>query len=991
MALNSSNHSDNFKTHARDSKKLLENFIGRELYLEVVDSKIDALSSAQDENDYFVLGLTGKAGRGKSFLSEKVIYNNANSTQHSKVISINFSEEFRSSYEVIDILVEMRNELTRLHNFKFKEFDTVIDFIRKKYATEIELHTYESSSSGVKKISFDAIKSILDNFTWGLTSIVIDQVGNSFKNSSVNKENIIVTDEQVKHMLNQAFIVDMKQNVERLNTPIIIIFDCFEDFRGDFEWLISGQDDSAVGFGYGLWHSIPNCLWIVSGREPLELTKDDQWDKNNFMSLDPLERFSAEETSLYLEKNSQLIGEDYKNIREKLYEYTEGSPLLLDLARNLINDDDLKTSEDILEKLDAVDFDKKKEQLVFQKYAKYIQSKDGADTSRVLIIKILVALEWWTTEKEDVLMKDILPKFSHHHDLETQLEEIMKLNFVETYTKNGLEVYRLNKGFIEIVLNGQIEKKPIINSAFMKQILDILVHRNSGYLMRHEEVQRVIRLTRYIYDGAERFEGLKNNLGVMLSNMVESGALGIREALMHEQQMFNRVKEDPALFNSQGVQAAFAAHLDIINTQNIMGLDAGVTNIIEAFDRRSIHVSVNAAKYYQMIGKYNESERYSITSHPLITHIYDNRNNDSLMFGASYSQEGITVKTMQEGDETSAQFFEIDDEDIFSFLESVETLISNKMLLSENVDAHQLSIVFFRLFRDSLFKVKFAPYILLSVAHVETLNNMQAYLNEITEIQTSEPELFDSLIHTHHAIVLTETAHILAKRLRRSQNDDAEQYDVPEQLIELAMKITQNSESNEADIIQVTNNIALATMFLEYRSETARDIFKMNYETMLNKFGEDSYHTFKAAYYYIYCLNQFQQYRQTRHMLYELIEKSTNILGQHHIFIGDLYKQLGVTYLGEDFAQVAEYYKISYQINRDNAGEFAQETLDRHFRWLENEYRVLMRDTQVTAQQEQTLIEKLRQLYLLLSEYAKYSDDLEKNRARVQGYLTELE
>ena len=392
MALNSNNHSDNFKTHARDSKKLLENFIGRELYLEVVDSKIDALSSAQDENDYFVLGLTGKAGRGKSFLSEKVIYNNANSTQHSKVISINFSEEFRSSYEVIDILVEMRNELTRLHNFKFKEFDIVIDFIRKKYATEIELHTYESSSSGVKKISFDAIKSILDNFTWGLTSIVIDQVGNSFKNSSVNKENIIVTDEQVKHMLNQAFIADMKQNVERLNTPIIIIFDCFEDFRGDFEWLISGQDDSAVGFGYGLWHSIPNCLWIVSGREPLELTKDDQWDKNNFMSLDPLERFSAEETSLYLEKNSQLIGEDYKNIREKLYEYTEGSPLLLDLARNLINDDDLKTSEDILEKLDAVDFDKKKEQLVFQKYAKYIQSKDGADTSRVLIIKILVAL-----------------------------------------------------------------------------------------------------------------------------------------------------------------------------------------------------------------------------------------------------------------------------------------------------------------------------------------------------------------------------------------------------------------------------------------------------------------------------------------------------------------------------------------------------------------------------------------------------------------------
>ena len=993
MALDSSNQSDNLREQAINSEKLMKNFIGRELYFDVLDAKIEALASAQDDNDYFVLGLSGKAGRGKSFLSEKVIYNNATNTRGSKVISINFSKEFRSSYKVIDILIEMRNSLVRLHNFKFKEFDAVIHFIEKKYATTIELHSYESSTNDAKKFSLSAIKSILDNFTWGLTSVVIDQVGNSLKNSSVNNDNIIITDEQVKHLLHRMFIKDMKQNTAKKYAPIIIIFDCFEDFRGDFDWLSSGEDDSAVGFGYGLWHSIPKTLWVISGREPLALTHEDKWDAQNFLSLDPLSRFTLEETALYLERNSNLVGEEYQDVHHAIYEYTEGSPLLLDLARKLINDNQLNTKEAILTTLNTESFSEKREQLMLQKYLKYLHGQNSAESdARATLIKTLVLLEWWTLDGNDVLISEILPKLGKSIDIEEQLEEIIKLNFVDTYTLDGSTVYRLDASFIDIIRNGQIDRKPIISTSFLEKILEILVNRANGYLFKHQEIQRVVRLTKHLYDGTQRFEALETNLREMIGNMQAQGEVSDREALLYLQQMFYGVMDNAELLNSEAGQAAFAQYIEMVIERNIVGLDSGIADILAHIEEPSLNLSANVAEYYQMIGKYEASVTYCLNSHPLLRHLYENRGNNGLMFGASYKERGITIKTMQEQDELSAVIYIISDADIFKFLEVVERLITNKLLLSDNEEARQLSVIFFRLFSESLFKIKFAPYIVLTVSHAEALSNIVGYLDEIKEIEANDSELFYSLINTQHAIVLTEAAQIIAKRLRRSQKGDSEYFQLPQEIIDFAVSISQNSETDAHDVIQLTNNIAFTSMFLEYRSEAARDIFKSNYEKLQEMYGEDSYHTFKAAYYYIYCLNQFQEYKKTRALLYPLIEKVKPILGENHIFIGDLYKQLGVTYLVEDYEKVTEYYALSYKINRDNVGELAQETLDRHFRWLENEYRLLdsRGRTDDSDKKYITLRQHFRQLYLLMNEYAKFSDDLGQSHKRVQAYLMEL-
>lgn len=114
------------------------------------------------------------------------------------------------------------------------------------------------------------------------------------------------------------------------------------------------------------------------------------------------------------------------------------------------------------------------------------------------------------------------------------------------------------------------------------------------------------------------------------------------------------------------------------------------------------------------------------------------------------------------------------------------------------------------------------------------------------------------------------------------------------------------------------------------------------------------------------------------------------MLGSDHQLVGDIYKQLGVTYLAMDYSKVAENYYLSYIIQKNNTSELSLETIDRHFRWLENEYRALCTNSKSTNDQYVLLVDKMTNLNNIMYHYSKNDNSLEVIHNRVGKYISKI-
>ena len=368
----------------------------------------------------------------------------------------------------------LRNKLVGKYNFDFKNFDFYITIAYLPLTCNlVENNKSSYRSDNIKYFFTGSIKALLDEFTLGFTSVFcktyreIKENLESLQDSEILSKLETIADKDPNRFFNElkaSFINDYNQNMKNIDKPMTILIDTFEDFPKS-ETIYLSSYNSPYLYGNGLWHSLDKTIWIVSGRDKLNLTSDDSWS-NEYTSFFEVTNFNKHDIRQYL-INRNLSTE----ISNLFFENTnEGDPLL----SFLLSEQLLENNNQIELILSDTEKEKYRKGFLVTRYLKYIEGEDNKETNYSLgsRIQMLIALGSWSKNELYKFPKEIerrLWQSSNSEDMDSFLKRSIVTKY---YEEDGSEYFSIQKNIKEIFL---AEKHP----RYGQQLIDIFTKQNA--------------------------------------------------------------------------------------------------------------------------------------------------------------------------------------------------------------------------------------------------------------------------------------------------------------------------------------------------------------------------------------------------------------------------------------------------------------------------------------------------------------------------------
>ncbi len=323
------------------------------------------------KNEYYVLCYYGIGGIGKTSFANKLrrVIRGEEKTRLLEKIDCNYIEynfdAKNSSLDKEGILASFRNQLMKVN----KDFQ----FFRFNYA----LCCY-AQKIGKAEEKEEAVKSLLEKTPWlkrmfslaefipvvsSVTSLVkkIDSLTSDirgiygeymdkkrFRDYLFEIDRLEAT--EILNKLHEYFCLDMIYNMQHVAKKTIVVFiDTYEKYIDTLNqeismiiedyWLRKGKKS--------VIRSIPGVLWVITGREKLYWSDDDDWEE--FVVDSPLSEMTDEEKEILAktELEQHLLGDlsevdaisflskagiNNIDLCKQLYELTNGTPLFLDMC-----------------------------------------------------------------------------------------------------------------------------------------------------------------------------------------------------------------------------------------------------------------------------------------------------------------------------------------------------------------------------------------------------------------------------------------------------------------------------------------------------------------------------------------------------------------------------------------------------------------------------------------------------------------------------------
>ena len=476
-------------------------------------------------NDYYVLSYYGIGGIGKtSFINKlsRVIRGlEGNEPRILDKIDCDYIRyDFDAKTSGTDkesILYSLRNQLLEKNkDFSFFKFDYALFLCTRN--TNKYTSNDESAKSLLERTPWlDMIFSTLELVpgVGMLTSVFqkVDKCSNLIK-GAIGKQldNIqfqkflkdieCLEPPEILEKLHSYFIEDMKENMQKIATrPVVIFIDTYEKYIDTLNsdicvvtedyWLRKGANS--------VIRSIPGILWVITGREKLYWSDDDEWDE--ILSDCPLSQMSEEEkdTLARSELEQHLLGDlsikDATDFLRKsgianttlctqLYELTHGTPLFLDICVKTHKE---LCAKDIIPNIDM--FGKDINELI----SKYLHNMNESNQEMTYCLACLGA---W----DDETVKMVCEKAtSLRHYRFSKYKEFINHSFIIKNTDGTYYMHKtvrnaaLKKAYEEI-----IEEIRSIHLAVIKEKVETTIGTESNVVL--SEYFRLLTENDYTYD-----------------------------------------------------------------------------------------------------------------------------------------------------------------------------------------------------------------------------------------------------------------------------------------------------------------------------------------------------------------------------------------------------------------------------------------------------------------------------------------------------------
>lgn len=502
-----------------------ENLNHKEI-LDCIDTVCTNIINNNELLDYHVINLFGVGGKGKTLLTSKIkeelinnefpiVYQNLYNPQSNKHNNKN------------NFLLNLRNKLVEKYNFSFPNFDIYITIAMNP--DTINFSEYADKSYKKDNLDFflkKSLKSISDEFTFGFTSVIFATLDKIKQNRKLlHDKNILLnlndiasqSPESFYNELQESFIFDYNSNVKDFKKPIIIIIDSFEEFpKNNTIWLYNyNNNNSLQQIGNGLWHSLNKTVWIISGRDKLNLTIENEWS-SEYVSFFELTNFSKNDTTKYLIKRNLSTEQSdifFKNT-------SEGDPLLSFLLSNQL----LENNNQIEILLSDTVKEKHRKDILISRYLRYIEGEDNKETNSR--IKMLIALGSFTKEEIRNFPQKIWNRLFQNSNNE-DIDSFLKRSFITNYSE---EYFSIQKYIKELFLS---ETYPDYHSLHGQQLIDDYIKYDAiEYLvtkfsenkpMNKSDIIQIIRLVNTFknIDSNEKWKKLTEEYGYFKDYLIE--------------------------------------------------------------------------------------------------------------------------------------------------------------------------------------------------------------------------------------------------------------------------------------------------------------------------------------------------------------------------------------------------------------------------------------------------------------------------------------
>ena len=356
----------------------VKEFTDREDPQEAFERKYQVLY-ANRKKTYYVLCYYGIGGVGKTSFVEKLcrMIDKVPNNECRVVDNIDCHYAYHSfesdstGKDILSILLALRKKIGKANpKFGFYRFDAAllsyankeeIDLsIGKENACIIEANPWLKTTFAIGGLTpagwvFDAIETLET-----ISGIVKDRFKRHISQDEYKTHLEYVNGLDSRNLLKELprfFILDMRENMLKIaDKPLVIFLDAYERYMNSFEsdgikgtqdyWLRKGHAQSVI-------RSIPGIMWVITGREKLTWSDDDNWGTEQ--PEKPLGELSEEEKNTLSEQHLEqhLIGDLSKKdacsflekagvcdetLRNQLYIMSNGTPLFLDISVDLYFD-----------------------------------------------------------------------------------------------------------------------------------------------------------------------------------------------------------------------------------------------------------------------------------------------------------------------------------------------------------------------------------------------------------------------------------------------------------------------------------------------------------------------------------------------------------------------------------------------------------------------------------------------------------------------------
>ena len=295
-----------------------------------------AVKEREAENCY-VLSYYGRGGIGKTSLL-KVLTDSA--MENGAYVA---SYDMRFGREPRRILSMLRNSLVQAYpkDFNFDVFDLALlqyssltgihnESVERENRTIIDSNPYISAAlAGISHFQgINIISTVIESLNSGYH--FIKDIQDYRRQEILKKATQIVkmTASELQDTLPVYFSRDLAVSCKKLKKPLVIFLDTYE-------LLVNYMSDIGMPAQEDRWlrndiiHFIPNSLWVIAGRDRLRWKELEQTWREDSDFEDHLLGHLGKADSLYFLETAGITD---SALRNRLYDLTDGDPLLLDLS-----------------------------------------------------------------------------------------------------------------------------------------------------------------------------------------------------------------------------------------------------------------------------------------------------------------------------------------------------------------------------------------------------------------------------------------------------------------------------------------------------------------------------------------------------------------------------------------------------------------------------------------------------------------------------------